>query len=59
LLLAIAFFVGMSTETLDRLWEAHFIRDVGLPTVFSLDPSSGSCSSHCPCFRWATSARES
>jgi DHA3 family tetracycline resistance protein-like MFS transporter len=38
LVLAIFFFFGMSTETLDRLWEAHFIRDVGLPQVFSLDP---------------------
>jgi DHA3 family tetracycline resistance protein-like MFS transporter len=38
LLLAIFFFAGMSTETLDRLWEAHFIRDIGLPQVFSLDP---------------------
>ncbi len=38
LLLAISFFAGMSTETLDRLWEAHFIRDIGLPQVFSLDP---------------------
>ena len=38
LFLAIMFFAGMSTETLDRLWEAHFIRDVGLPTLFSLDP---------------------
>lgn len=38
LLLAISFFAGMSTETLDRLWEAHFIRDIGLPSVGSLDP---------------------
>jgi MFS transporter, DHA3 family, tetracycline resistance protein len=38
LVLAIFFFFGMSTETLDRLWEAHFIRDIGLPQVFSLDP---------------------
>jgi MFS transporter, DHA3 family, tetracycline resistance protein len=38
LVLAIFFFFGMSTETLDRLWEAHFIRDIGLPAVFSLDP---------------------
>jgi DHA3 family tetracycline resistance protein-like MFS transporter len=38
LVLAIFFFAGMSTETLDRLWEAHFIRDIGLPQVFSLDP---------------------
>jgi len=38
LLLAIAFFAGMSSEAFDRLWEAHFIRDVGLPAVGSLDP---------------------
>jgi DHA3 family tetracycline resistance protein-like MFS transporter len=38
LFLAIVFFAGMSTETLDRLWEAHFIRDIGLPTLLSLDP---------------------
>jgi MFS transporter, DHA3 family, tetracycline resistance protein len=38
LLLAISFFAGMSTETLDRLWEAHFIRDIGLPAIGSLDP---------------------
>src|SRR6266511_2228181 len=38
LIVAIAFFTGMSSEALDRLWEAHFIRDVGLPRVGSLDP---------------------
>jgi DHA3 family tetracycline resistance protein-like MFS transporter len=38
LLLAISFFAGMATETLDRLWEAHFIRDIGLPSIGSLDP---------------------
>ncbi len=38
LLFGIWLFAGMSTEALDRLWEAHFIRDVGLPSVFSLDP---------------------
>ena len=38
LILGIAFFAGMSSEALDRLWEAHFIRDVGLPHVGSLDP---------------------
>ena len=38
LLLAISFFGGMSTETLDRLWEAHVIRDIGLPAIGSLDP---------------------
>ena len=29
---------GASKEAFDRLWEAHFIRDVGLPHVWSLDP---------------------
>lgn len=38
LVLAIAFFSGMSSEAFDRLWEAHFIRDVGLPSLWSLDP---------------------
>ena len=38
LLLAAAFFAGMSSEVFDRLKEAHFIRDVGLPLVGSLDP---------------------
>jgi MFS transporter, DHA3 family, tetracycline resistance protein len=36
--LAIMFLTGMSSEAFDRLWEAHFIRDVGLPSVWSLDP---------------------
>ena len=38
LILAITFFAGMSTEAFDRLTEAHFIRDVGLPAIGSLDP---------------------
>jgi len=38
LMIAITFFEGMSTETVDRLWEAHFIRDIGLPSLWSLDP---------------------
>lgn len=37
LILAITFFAGMSTEAFDRLTEAHFIRDVGLPAIGSLD----------------------
>lgn len=37
-LLGIAFFAGASTESFDRLWEAHLIRDVGLPGLGSLDP---------------------
>jgi MFS transporter, DHA3 family, tetracycline resistance protein len=43
IILAITFFAGMSTEANDRLWEAHFLRDIGLPSLGffglgSLDP---------------------
>ena len=38
LVLVVWVFSGMSTEALDRLWEAHFIRDIGLPAIGSLDP---------------------
>jgi DHA3 family tetracycline resistance protein-like MFS transporter len=38
LMLAIFFFAGMSTEGFDRLWEAHLLRDVGLPSLGSLEP---------------------
>lgn len=38
LILAIALVVGAAKESFDRLWEAHFIRDVGLPAIGSLDP---------------------
>jgi DHA3 family tetracycline resistance protein-like MFS transporter len=38
LLVAAALVTGASKEAFDRLWEAHFIRDVGLPAVGSLDP---------------------
>jgi DHA3 family tetracycline resistance protein-like MFS transporter len=38
LVLVVWFFSGMSSEALDRLWEAHFIRDIGLPAIGSLDP---------------------
>ncbi|HEY7019337.1 MAG TPA: MFS transporter [Gaiellaceae bacterium] len=31
-------FMGASSEAFDRLKEAHFLRDVGLPAVGSLDP---------------------
>jgi MFS transporter, DHA3 family, tetracycline resistance protein len=37
LLLAIAFFVGAASEAFDRLKEAHFIRDIGLPAIGDLD----------------------
>ena len=38
LLVGIAFFGGMWSEGLDRLWEAHLLVDVGLPGLFGLDP---------------------
>jgi DHA3 family tetracycline resistance protein-like MFS transporter len=38
LLLGATFVAGASSEAFDRLWEAHFIRDIGLPHVGSLDP---------------------
>jgi DHA3 family tetracycline resistance protein-like MFS transporter len=37
-IMAITFFIGASSEGLDRLWEAHLIRDVGLPDLAGLDP---------------------
>jgi MFS transporter, DHA3 family, tetracycline resistance protein len=38
LMLGIAACWGMSSESFDRLWEAHFLRDVGLPRIGSLQP---------------------
>jgi MFS transporter, DHA3 family, tetracycline resistance protein len=38
LLVGVDFFMGMSSEAFDRLKEAHFLRDVGLPAVGELDP---------------------
>ena len=37
LLVGVEVFMGMSSEAFDRLKEAHFLRDVGLPTVGKLD----------------------
>lgn len=37
LIVAITFFQGMSSEALDRLWEAHFLTNVGVPSLFGLD----------------------
>lgn len=37
LLLGIAFFVGASSEAFDRLKEAHFLREIGLPGIGDLD----------------------
>jgi MFS transporter, DHA3 family, tetracycline resistance protein len=36
LLVGVALFMGMSSEAFDRLKEAHFLRDVGLPAVGQL-----------------------
>jgi len=38
LLVGVELFMGMSSEAFDRLKEAHFLRDVGLPGVGDLDP---------------------
>jgi DHA3 family tetracycline resistance protein-like MFS transporter len=38
LLVGVDLFMGMSSEAFDRLKEAHFLRDVGLPAVGHLDP---------------------
>jgi MFS transporter, DHA3 family, tetracycline resistance protein len=38
LLVAVTFFMGMSSEAFDRLKEAHFLREVGLPAVGDLEP---------------------
>jgi MFS transporter, DHA3 family, tetracycline resistance protein len=38
LLIGIALIGGMSSEAFDRLKEAHFIRDIGLPAIGNLDP---------------------
>jgi MFS transporter, DHA3 family, tetracycline resistance protein len=38
LIVGITFFAGAASEGLDRLWEAHLIVDVGLPTLWGLDP---------------------
>jgi MFS transporter, DHA3 family, tetracycline resistance protein len=38
LLVGVDFFMGMSSEAFDRLKEAHFLRDVGLPAVGNLSP---------------------
>lgn len=38
LIIGIAFFLGASDEGLDRLWEAQFLLEVGVPVFGSLDP---------------------
>jgi DHA3 family tetracycline resistance protein-like MFS transporter len=37
-ILGVAAFVGMWTESYDRLWQAHLVDDVGLPSIWGLDP---------------------
>jgi DHA3 family tetracycline resistance protein-like MFS transporter len=37
LLLGIAFFIGTASEAFDRLKEAHFLREIGLPAAGHLD----------------------
>jgi len=38
LVVGIALFAGMWSEGIDRLWEAHFLVEVGVPGLGSLDP---------------------
>jgi MFS transporter, DHA3 family, tetracycline resistance protein len=38
LIVGITFFAGAASEGLDRLWEAHLLKDVGLPELWGLDP---------------------
>jgi DHA3 family tetracycline resistance protein-like MFS transporter len=38
LLIGVELFMGTSSEAFDRLKEAHFLRDVGLPALGDLDP---------------------
>ena len=38
LLVGVELFLGTSSEAFDRLKEAHFLRDVGLPAIGELDP---------------------
>jgi hypothetical protein len=37
-ILGITFFGGLSSESIDRLWEAHLLLDVGVPELAGLDP---------------------
>ena len=37
MLLGIALFIGAASEAFDRLKEAHFLREIGLPTIGHLD----------------------
>ena len=35
IIFAITAILGVSSETFDRLWEAHFLEDIGFPALFS------------------------
>jgi MFS transporter, DHA3 family, tetracycline resistance protein len=37
-LFVIALFAGMSTEGIDRLWQLHLLRDIGIPGLGRLEP---------------------
>lgn len=37
-ILAIGIFYGMSSEAFDRLWEAHFLANLGFPSIGDLSP---------------------
>jgi DHA3 family tetracycline resistance protein-like MFS transporter len=37
-ILAIGLFYGMSSEAFDRLWEAHFLANLGFPSIGNLSP---------------------
>ncbi len=38
IIVGITFFGGMWSEAIDRLWEAHFLLEVGVPGLAGLDP---------------------
>ena len=38
LIVGITLFAGAASEGFDRLWEAHLIRDAGLPDLWGMDP---------------------
>jgi MFS family permease len=38
LVIGITFFAGMSSEAFDRLKDAHFLRDIGLPAIGDFEP---------------------
>lgn len=38
IMMAIGFIYGLSSEGLDRLWEAHFLANIDFPTIAGLNP---------------------